>query len=518
MADIFKGLKHNKWLFVCIVAFTTLALIGLGEASVWHDEGYSYMLAKYDLLELFRRTALDVHPPFYYLALKGWMALFGDSLFALRSLSLVSAIGVIVASYFLFKRFLKGSQLLWAMAVMSVSPLMIRYAQEARMYMLVTLFLLVATISLLKVLEGRHKWAVVYAVTAALALYSHYYSGFIILAQGLYVLNYTGVTLRQGWSEFWRSITRIPAIWIKTLIALVLLFAPWVPVAIRQFTSIQDAFWIPPLTQTVFYSTYTRFVYYSADWKLMNWYALLALITLVVLIIGIVKTNRQLDGPPIRFLKLCAFLVSVPVLAITLLSLPPLSPVFNERYLVPIAPFVYAVIGLIIYTFLRNKTWPSRMAAGLIIVSLFFGISNVYRFRDYNPDRHATAGVTDIFESIEDTYPEREFVFATHDYYYFFDIFYEARENQDNIFINPEFELNGIGSQSLFYDRDDLTIQDWSELSNYEYIWLFSDQHYEFDNIPNQWQKVQEVRSGSVKAVLFEAIKNSALTAASNAF
>ena len=50
--------------------------IGLRQ-SVWFDEAYSIMVAKQSVGEAIRLTALDTHPPLYYLFLKAWACLFG---------------------------------------------------------------------------------------------------------------------------------------------------------------------------------------------------------------------------------------------------------------------------------------------------------------------------------------------------------------------------------------------------------------------------------------------------------
>jgi hypothetical protein len=60
------------------------------------DEAFSWRLTTYSVAELLRHMPGDAHPPLYYLLLKGWIALFGDSPFALRGLSVVFALASIV--------------------------------------------------------------------------------------------------------------------------------------------------------------------------------------------------------------------------------------------------------------------------------------------------------------------------------------------------------------------------------------------------------------------------------------
>ena len=81
----------SKWggramLLLAIVIFLSLTLTRLTASSIWFDESYSAYLTRYNLADLTHYTAIDVHPPLYYYLLKGWTALFGDSVVIYRSL------------------------------------------------------------------------------------------------------------------------------------------------------------------------------------------------------------------------------------------------------------------------------------------------------------------------------------------------------------------------------------------------------------------------------------------------
>ena len=71
------------WVIMIItgaVVFALTMLLARGQ-SVWFDEGYSILLAKHSVSELLALTAVDAHPPLYYLLLKMWGELFGFSEF-----------------------------------------------------------------------------------------------------------------------------------------------------------------------------------------------------------------------------------------------------------------------------------------------------------------------------------------------------------------------------------------------------------------------------------------------------
>jgi hypothetical protein len=54
-----------------LLAGTALRLFCLGKDSLWYDETVSTYLAGRPLPEILRHTAGDIHPPSYYILLRG---------------------------------------------------------------------------------------------------------------------------------------------------------------------------------------------------------------------------------------------------------------------------------------------------------------------------------------------------------------------------------------------------------------------------------------------------------------
>ena len=74
---------------------TWLRFHHLGAQSFWNDEGNSARLSERTLQLIIEGTASDIHPPLYYLLLRGWRELLGDSEFALRALSAFAGLLVV---------------------------------------------------------------------------------------------------------------------------------------------------------------------------------------------------------------------------------------------------------------------------------------------------------------------------------------------------------------------------------------------------------------------------------------
>ena len=128
-----------------LTIFLVVTLVNAPRAAIWFDEAFSVYIAQFSFWDIARYTAVDVHPPFYYWLLKVWSDLFGTTELAFRSLSIVFGAGTIAASFFLARK-LFGRQTAWLTVLfLSLSPMLIRYSDEARMYTLAALIVVAAT-------------------------------------------------------------------------------------------------------------------------------------------------------------------------------------------------------------------------------------------------------------------------------------------------------------------------------------------------------------------------------------
>ena len=66
--------------------------------SFWNDEGNSARLSERSLALIIEGTASDVHPPLYYVLLRGWRELVGKGEFGLRSLSALAGVLVVAVT------------------------------------------------------------------------------------------------------------------------------------------------------------------------------------------------------------------------------------------------------------------------------------------------------------------------------------------------------------------------------------------------------------------------------------
>ncbi len=262
---IVQGARRQRLITAVFLVAILLLAFGLrfyrlGAQSLWNDEGTSVALAQRDLITITQDAARDIHPPLYYWLLGAWVRLSGTGEAAVRSLSALLGV-VLVALTFALGRLLAGHWLgLGAAFLAAVNPFHVYYAQEARMYMLLAVLTAGAMLSL-ALLVDRAKPAlpafVALVLLEAAGLYTHYSFAFVVAALNLAYLLWLALTWRATAS---RGVPARPlAHWLLAQAAVLLLYLPWLPTALRQVTG-----WPSPAETTPFLPAL------AATWRWLN--------------------------------------------------------------------------------------------------------------------------------------------------------------------------------------------------------------------------------------------------------
>jgi len=102
------------------------------------------------------------HPPLYYLLLRLWVGLLGDSVVSFRAFSVLAGLLVIPLGYWLGVELFGSRRAGWlAAALLAVSPFHVLYSQQARPYSFWTATIVISCIALLRALRlaRRRDWA-----------------------------------------------------------------------------------------------------------------------------------------------------------------------------------------------------------------------------------------------------------------------------------------------------------------------------------------------------------------------
>jgi mannosyltransferase len=174
-------------LALATTAAAALHLSFLGHQSLWFDETYTVHVVRAGSLgELWDRIgAIESTPPLFYLLTWLWTRLVGsDGAAALRTVSALALIAAVPVAYCALRRLVGWRGALTAAALLAVSPLLAWYALDARAYGLLVLTALSSVWAFGVVLEGATPRRVaLWALAATAAIWTHWFAGFLVLAE-----------------------------------------------------------------------------------------------------------------------------------------------------------------------------------------------------------------------------------------------------------------------------------------------------------------------------------------------
>ncbi len=152
-----------------------LRIYRAGWQPLWIDEAFSWYVAT--TRELLHALLIENSPPFYYLLLRGWVAVAGASETALRLPSALAGTLFVAVVLWTGWEIFDARVALWSGGVVALAPIHIYYSQEARAYALLVLFLLLTHVLVWRALQTNtwRRWALVTA-SALLALSTHYFA------------------------------------------------------------------------------------------------------------------------------------------------------------------------------------------------------------------------------------------------------------------------------------------------------------------------------------------------------
>ena len=348
-----------------------LRLFQLGEKSLWTDELVTIANAGsiIDIQSFLAHTRSDDLPKFYSLLFKYWIVL-GTSEFTMRMLSVIFGCLLIPTTYALGRLFFDTKTSLCAALLTAVSPLLLIYDREIRMYSLFALLSSLSTYSFIRSLrEERTFLWVLYAAVNLLNIYTHYYAFLVLAVQWLFMVIH------------FRNYKRSLKPWIGANIFLFLAFA------VRLLSFIQDvayhAPWALPRERFpfIYAKHFVDFIYIffslSVGQTILPWNPIAIIIFLSMLICLIVSVKKGLTfGQDQSYLVLLVF-VPIVMGIIFRISMP--------RYFVFVAPIFFILIARGFWMLPRKIT----LAVALImLLGWGYGIANYYQNKQFHIMAH----------------------------------------------------------------------------------------------------------------------------------
>ena len=188
-----KHLRHLAIIAILGLA-AALRLWRLDGSPLWWDEGNNAYLAHQSLGDLLRMSILthDTDPPAHRLALKVWLAVWGDGAVQLRSLSALCSVLTVWLVYDWGKKWEGINTGLLASLLLAVSPFAVYYGREAKGYAFVGLLSTASTYVWAQYVDREDRCSLTawlaYVLCGILALGAHYYAILVPVAQMVWLL------------------------------------------------------------------------------------------------------------------------------------------------------------------------------------------------------------------------------------------------------------------------------------------------------------------------------------------
>jgi uncharacterized membrane protein len=351
---------------VILAAFVLIALyqiVGIALADVWADEAFSWFAATRTGFFEVAGSALvvtDVHPPLYLILLNGWIGLVGETVIALRMLSVLLMWLTFPAVYLLGRRLLHDRIGFYAMCIMGVMPFTVFYAQEARQYALSVCAFMWASYGLVEMLKGgpaaQRRGMIVYVIGASMALYSLYFCGLALVAINLWAV-VSGATFCR-----WRS-------WGLTNLVIAVAFLPQASTFLAQTRDVLTSYWPQPPDLFSIPLTIEHLMYvYSLTDETTRIVAMV--MTVLALVFCLYDTVRRGPKSARGALGLCLIGLFGPMIAVLLISNLRAS-VYVFRSFAMIAPFWVLILAAGLGYARRPSPTPLFVLA--LVVIMFLG-------------------------------------------------------------------------------------------------------------------------------------------------
>jgi 4-amino-4-deoxy-L-arabinose transferase-like glycosyltransferase len=347
--------------FFQVIQFSIIILLAmfarlyhLQTQSIWFDEGWSAYAAVQPTL-VGAVEADPTNPPLYYVTLNLLARGFGDSAFALRYVSLLFGLLIIPLAYHLARHLFDLRAALGAAFLTAFSPLLWWASQEARMYTLLAVLVLIVVWGWHRLLHQSSPGAWIALWLGELALLYAHNTGPIIVV-------WLNTLVVVAWIRY-RSLKRPDwRIWFAGQIGVGLFWSPWfiarflnVPGANSGF--VRDFVSLPDLLGQMWQAVWT------GPWAMVGKEPVLILASAGIFVLSAALIPwRKAAG---RWLIAHVMILSLGLL----LGIGILGGEMHGRYLVMVAPLLLVAIGAGI------ARWRYVLYSGLTLCAVVFVIS-----------------------------------------------------------------------------------------------------------------------------------------------
>lgn len=356
--------------------------------SLWLDEAINVLATtQYSFLGMITEYAkADFHPPLFFIILWPWIKLFGSSEIAVRIPSIIFGLLAIYIVYLIGKKIYSERLGLISGFLLAINPLHIYYSQEARMYSLATLAVVINILLLIKLVKGEKLNLIFLVCSNLLVLMSDYVACLIFPAQFAFLL-------------FLKSRIFIKKWFIAFIIAIIMSLW-WLPTFLSQLNVGSIASSRLPSWKLIVGDfdlktvplTFVKFIIGKISYsdKIVYGIILLPISTLFLFLI-----YRGFKSIKEKGMSLLIYWLVIPIMLATLISLfIPIYSYFRVLFVIP-AFIILVALGIVSFRFKIGKAFLIAVVTIEVFSSGIYLLNPLYQREDWR-------GLVSFLKSKED--------------------------------------------------------------------------------------------------------------------
>jgi uncharacterized membrane protein len=360
--ETIKKLKQNYLLLSILILTAALRFYHIDFQSIWLDEIHTMIEGNpkmpykefYDIMILREQM-----PHLYFFCVKSFSFIFGHTTFVVRMFSAIAGVLSVYSIYLLGKEIYTKKTGLIAAALLSVNYFHIWYSQEARPYVLLSLFTILSFYRLILFIRSTsYKNAMYYGLFAALMINTHFFGIFVLASQFVIILYFLFELPKNERKQFFLSSI---AAGVTTIIL-------WLP-SIKIFLVVAQikSFWIQPPTTEVYTGLFREF-FGNAEAIVF-----IAYLLSIFYFLKVFNEKKEHNDSNKQNKTIFSFIIISIWIFITLL-IPYVRtyidiPMIISRYFMSVLPAAVLILAIAI-TNINNKTIQRIVIISFIIVSL----------------------------------------------------------------------------------------------------------------------------------------------------
>jgi mannosyltransferase len=384
-------LTTRRAIFALFLIILFSVTVYLSSQSIRLDESQTIWVTTKPIQTVWKLIAQDVHVPLYFTILHYWIQIFGNDTVTVRIPSFIFYLLTLYVVYKFSQEAANRNAAYLAVFLFSLSPFVLWYSFEARMYTQFAFFSSLSTLFFLRMLRSEgENGKLGFFISTALGVYTHYFYLFFLFSQGIYLFgDFLIAQSKSGFLGALKQKLKLEFSFLSLSAVAVLLLAPWFfyVITLGEISSSEPL--IPPPSSFNIFQTFAFFLFgYQSP---VTQGLIVALWPMTVVLLFFVFTQRKkMQVANLGYFEVITFL---PILLFFLVSF--VRPIFLARYLIFTVPTLFFLVANVLLVFSK------KISSVLITVTfiILFGFLFYQNISSSTPVKENYRGVTEFLNN-----------------------------------------------------------------------------------------------------------------------